>query len=132
MRLGLLLLALLTTQAIADSVVFTVASKHTQGKYNEFNPGIGFEKQLNERWTLAGGYYRNSNYQDSFYAGVIYSRFRLGDVRIGTSLGVVTGYGKPLPMVAPMLMWKDLNILIIPPLGGKTGLVGFQYKVPIR
>ena len=131
MNYGLLLLALTTTPALADSIVFTLGSKHTRGNYEETNPGIGYEKQISERWTLSGGYYRNSNRHDSLYAGAIYTRWKLGEVRLGTSLGIVTGYGKPLPMLAPVVMWRNLNFVVIPPIGGSTGVVALQVKMPI-
>ena len=131
MKYGLLLLALTTTPALADSIVFTLGSKHSKGNYEESNWGVGAERKIDDRWTASLGHYRNSLRRDSFYAGAIYSRWRLGEVRFGTSLGIVTGYGKPLPMLAPVVMWRNLNFVVIPPIGGSTGVVALQVKVPI-
>ena len=135
MRYGLLLLAVLTSQALATDLVVTVGSYHSRnaGKYNAFNPGIGVEQNINDRWKLAGGYYYNSNRKDSWYAGAIYTRWQIGEVRIGTSLGLVTGYGKDaLPMLAPMVMWRNLNFMVVPPVGkDAVAVVGLQIKVPL-
>ena len=132
MRYGLILLALLTLPARAeDYLAVTLGSKHTRGDYNEVNPGLGLERHLNDRWALVAGYYYNSNRRDSFYAGAIYTRWRFGEVKVGTSLGIVTGYGRPIPMLAPIVMWRNLNFLIVPPVQDKAGVVALQVKFPL-
>lgn len=63
MRYGLILLALLTSPAAAETyLTFSVGSYHTKdtSKYNPVNPGLGIERRVSERWALAGGYYTPS------------------------------------------------------------------------
>jgi hypothetical protein len=132
MRLGLILLALALPAKAETYLVATTVSLHLpRNGYNQWNPGLGLEHDISDRWKLAAGFYRNSIRSDSIYAGAIYTRWKLGEVRIGTSIGILTGYGRPIPMLAPMVMWGRFNFMVIPPLEGKSGVIGVQLKMPL-
>lgn len=102
--------------------------------YNEINTGIGLETEISENWRIGGGVYRNSIRKDSYYAGAIYTPYSLFGVKIGTSLGVVTGYGNALPMALPTLIYEGreygVNVVLVPPIAAaaKSGVIGMQMK----
>lgn len=94
-------------------------------EYNQFNRGIGLEYHL-DAFYIAGGYFWNSLYRDSFYAGVG-KEFTFGDVDwfgIGAVGGIITGYSdgqEPRPALVPyVFLTKDrytLKIHYLPELG---------------
>ena len=133
MKPAALALALFALPAsAADFLVVPIASYHTERNgYNQINPGLGFERSINERWSFGGGFYRNSYRRDSFYAGATYMRWRIGEIRLGTSLGLVTGYGGVLPMAAPTAVWDSggvgISVMVTPPVSGKA-LVGLMLR----
>lgn len=81
-----------------------VASYHTsseycyEGKckdYNQFNYGGGVSYDLDNTFELTGGYFRNSYYKNSFYAGTkIKHDFPVNGLIItpGVIVGGITGY----------------------------------------
>jgi hypothetical protein len=113
-------------------LVVPVASYHApRDGYSQINPGIGLERAYSERWVFGAGYYRNSNRRDSFYAGANYTRWRIGNVRLGTSLGLVSGYGGVMPMVAPTATYDvggaGISLIVAPPIKG-TLMVGIMLR----
>lgn len=114
-------------EAIASetSLVISGISYHFERakKYNEQNFGLGLEHRLSENWRAGAGWYRNSFYRTSWYAGATYAPLAIGPVRLGMSLGVVTGYYKDpdrvLPMVVPTLSVEGggwgANMVVMPP-----------------
>lgn len=128
----------LATSAIAADTFLTIPgiSYHLQRHrgYNEINTGIGLEHELSADWRLGGGVYRNSIRKDSYYAGAIYTPYTIYGVKIGTSLGIVTGYGNPLPMALPTLIYEGreygVNVVLVPPIAAaaKSGVIGMQMK----
>lgn len=123
--------------AVAETyVTVPIASYHFdrgQG-YNELNLGFGLERELNDRWRLGAGYFRNSNRDDSLFVGATYAPWSLYGAQFGMALGVVTGYDdRILPLAVPTAIWEThggvgLNIVLIPPADGKPGALGFQMK----
>ena len=79
---------------------------------NDFNPGIGYEKQVSDQWTVGLGEYKNSLRNKSFYIGGRYTWKR--DFILGGDLGggvmVVNGYlnDVKMPTVQPYVdvCWK--------------------------
>lgn len=130
-----LLFLLIASSAFADTfLTLPAVSYHLQRHkgYNEINTGVGFEHDVAEDWRMGAGVYRNSIRKDSYYAGAIYAPYSLFGVKIGTSLGIVTGYGNPLPMAIPTFMYEGreygANVVVVPPVGVKTGVIGLQLK----
>ncbi len=104
-----------------------LASYHPNSSedYNEFNRGLGIEYHL-DSFFLSAGYFWNSLYRDSFYAGVG-KEITFGDVNwvgVGALAGAITGYRngqRPRPAVVPYIFFtKDrytLKIHYVPELG---------------
>jgi uncharacterized membrane protein len=64
-----LVLALNLSLAQAETYVqINGLSAHDQSGCNGFNYGAGLEQSITDRWTVAGGWYRNSDYRGSTYA----------------------------------------------------------------
>lgn len=113
-------------------LVVPVASYHSpRNGYSQVNPGIGLERAYDERWSFGAGYYRNSNRRDSFYVGANYTRWRLGDVRLGTSFGLLSGYGGVIPMLAPTATYDSgragISLVVAPPIKGAV-MVGVMLR----
>jgi len=89
------------------AIQINLASYHpgNSSEYNQFNRGIGLEYYL-DSFFLAGGYFWNSLYRDSFYAGVG-KEFTFGNtewVGLGAIAGLITGYNdgqEPRPALVP-------------------------------
>ena len=111
------------------------ASLHDKPGYNQFNYGGGIEQTINNDWSVAGGWYRNSEYRGSAYAYGRYSFYRNGDWNLGIGIGVVTGYKRMsvMPMAFPEVCYSYLCALFLPqvePSG--ASVVGFHLKIPIN
>lgn len=68
------------------------ASVHDRPGFNGFNYGAGVEQTVTERWTVAGGWYRNSEYRGSTYGYARYAVYKNGPWDLGIGAGLVTGY----------------------------------------
>jgi hypothetical protein len=79
---------------------------------NDFNPGLGYERQVSDQWTAGIGEYKNSLRNKSWYANARYTWAK--DAVFGGDLGagmmVVTGYlnDVKMPTVQPYVdvCWK--------------------------
>jgi len=108
-----------------------------KGSYEQTNFGLGLEYAYTKSLRVEAGLYRNSLRTDTGYVGIIYAPFYLqsANVRVGTSIGLVSGYEKNLiPLLVPTLMWEwkgfGVNILFIPPSNyTKSAGAGFQLKI---
>lgn len=116
-----------------DWAVATCCSYHfDRHGQNQDNLGIGFEHRASERWAAIGGYYKNSLYRDTFYAGGMFTPWRSGALGFGLTLGLATGYTSyPIPLVVPTLSIEGdrvgVNLLYMPVVSG--GVAGLQFKV---
>ena len=114
-----------------DFLVATCCSYHFERKgYNERNYGLGLEHSISRDCRLLAGFYDNSLYRQTVYAGAVYAPLRTGQWHFGAVMGVFTGYApQPEPLAAPVLMWEGehlgVNLLVIPI---PQGLVGAQLK----
>lgn len=80
-----------------------LASVHGEDGFNNINPGIYLQAEINGEQWVAGTYY-NSIKRQSAYVGWTYTEGPLG---IEWTLGIITGYEKsPLPLVAPSYTFK--------------------------
>lgn len=64
-------------------------------RYNEENPGIGYQISglgKRQRVHVEAGYFRNSEYHDSFYVMAVYDYLAYRNVRVGPAIGLTTGY----------------------------------------
>ena len=130
--LGLIAAVGMLSRPKAQTLVVPVVSYHSpRNGYSQINPGLGIERDYNERWALGAGYYRNSNRHDSFYVGANYTHVRLSGWRLGTSLGMVSGYGGVIPLVAPTVTYDaggaGISLVIAPPIKGYV-MVGVMLR----
>ena len=157
---GFLIAALLVVYAVffvaivsslsakADSLVVTGfawhASNHNKGpkdsNYNEVNPGLGYEYDIDSDTVIAVGYYKNSIYKHSDYLLLGYQPLHYytdnyGNIKFGLSAGVVSGYHASGvdPLVVPVLTYMygdfgfNLAILPVPPIS-QRGIAAIQFK----
>ncbi len=107
-------------------------------EYNQFNRGIGLEYYF-DSFFLAGGYFWNSLYRDSFYAGVG-KEISFGTaewIGLGAIAGLITGYDdgqEPRPAVVPYVYLKKdrytLKIHYLPEIGDvEDDAIGFALRV---
>ena len=88
---------------------------------NEFNPGIGYERDWNDQVSWGLGYYKNSLSKPSYYGLVNYYPWTLSEQwRVGLAAGVLTGYNYSdvAPLLAPTLEWRGkyvgLQFFVVP------------------
>ena len=110
-------------------------SVHTKSGFNGFNYGAGIEQTISDRWTVAGGWYHNSEYRGSAYSYARYSVYKNGPWDIGVGAGAVTGYQRMavLPMAFPEVCYSYLCAIALPqvePSG--ASVLGFHLKLPIN
>ena len=123
-----------------------IASYHpnTSQDYNEFNRGLGIEYHL-DSFFFSAGYFWNSLYRDSFYAGVgkeITFGEIVGNINwmgVGALAGAITGYRdgqRPRPAVVPYIFFtKDrytFKIHYVPELGDvQDDAFGFALRIKL-
>ena len=91
-------------------------SWHDQPGFNNSNPGIGLERLVTNKWSVALGTYQNSDYQTSLYATGKYHWWYQNGLAINLNLGVATGYtAYPLvPMLVPEFCWHWVCGMVMP------------------
>lgn len=114
-------------------VTLPLTSWHKEDKdYNERNWGIGLEHKQTESWSWVGGTYRNSFYEQSYYAGGVWTplKFEIQEVTIkgGFLLGFFSGYENKVMFLTPPV----IQIEAFKKWGGDfligDGFVGFSFK----
>jgi hypothetical protein len=112
-----------------------VASLHDQSGYNGFNYGAGLEQGITDRITMAGGWYRNSEYQGSTYAYGRYAIYRQDRWNIGVAVGAVTGYQRAtvVPMAFPEVCYGWACVLAAPRVESTgANVIGFRLRIPVN
>jgi hypothetical protein len=110
-------------------------SLHDQPGYNDWNWGVGLEQGITDRWTVSGGWYRNSEYRGSTYAYGRYAVYKKDRWDIGVAVGAVTGYQRAtmLPMAFPEVCYSWTCALIIPKVEDSgTNAVAFRLRIPLQ
>ena len=135
MRLLVAILFLITTSVAAETYIqVNGASVHTKPGFNGFNYGAGIEQTITENWTLAGGWYRNSEYRGSAYAYGRYAVYKNGPWDIGVAGGLVTGY-EPYtvaPTLFPEVCYSYLCAVALPQVKSTgTSAIAVHLRVPI-
>lgn len=131
---ALLLIAVSTATSAETYLQLNGTSLHSKPGFNAANYGAGIEHDLDNNWSVAGGWYRNSEYNGSIYGYARYAVWKSGDWNFGIGAGLVTGYNshKVLPMAFPELCYTYLCGLFLPqvePTG--ASVVGLHLKLPI-
>jgi len=66
--------------------------------YRQNNTGIGIQYYIQPDTSIVVGYYNNSIYHESVYAGMTYTPFNIKAARFGVMGAMVTGYNIHYPM----------------------------------
>ena len=135
MRLLIAIIFLIATSASAETYIqINGVSLHDKPGYNQFNYGAGVEQTITENWSVAGGWYRNSEYRGSAYGYARYSVYKDGHWDLGIGAGLVTGYNtyKITPMAFPEVCYSYVCAIALPqvePSG--ASVLGFHLRVSI-
>lgn len=106
--------------------------------YNESNFGLGVEYRLNPDVSVMAGSYYNSIRRTTTYATANWQPWRIGDFKIGASVGVMDGYpaisrGGTFFVAVPMATYEGkrlgFNLGVIPSTKNVDGALIFQIKV---
>lgn len=113
--------------------------------FNESNPGFGLEYSINKDWSVAGGRFKNSEYNQSNYLTVAYQPLDFFGFKLGLAGGVMDGYSgpnnkynkKPFPVLLPVMSYEHknfgVNILWVPQVKTDAATIysaiGVQFKI---
>jgi len=130
-----ILLAALVNQALAETYIqVNGVSVHDKSGFNGFNYGAGIEHTVADRWTVAGGWFRNSEYRGSAYAYGRYAVYKNGPWDIGIGAGLVTGYESyaVAPALFPEVCYSYFCAVALPQVktSGASALA-FHLRIPI-
>jgi hypothetical protein len=110
-------------------------SVHDQSGYNGFNWGAGLEQGITDRWTVAAGWYRNSEYRGSTYVYGRYAVYKKNAWDIGIAVGAVTGYQRAavIPMAFPEMCYAWTCAMFAPRVEATgANVVGLRLRIPIN
>jgi hypothetical protein len=110
-------------------------SAHDRSGYNGLNYGAGIETSVSDRWTVAGGWYHNSESRGSTYAYGRYAFYKKDSWNIGIAAGAVTGYSRSriVPMAFPELCYNWLCAVAFPRVEDTgANVVGLRLRIPIN
>jgi hypothetical protein len=111
------------------------ASVHDRPGYNSINYGAGVEHAVAKDWTMAGGWYHNSERRGSTYAYGRYSFYKNHDWDLGIGVGAVTGYRRAniLPMAFPEVCYGWLCAVAFPRVEATgANVIGLRARIPIN
>jgi hypothetical protein len=109
-------------------------SVHDRSGFNGLNYGVGIEQSIADRWTVAGGWYRNSEYRGSTYAYARYAVYKDGPWDIGIGAGAVTGYSSysVAPMAFPEVCYSYVCAIAIPQVNSTgASALAMHLRLPI-
>ena len=131
-----ILLALFFNQSSAETYLqINGASIHDKPGYNQFNYGVGIEQTVSQDWSVAGGWYRNSEYRGTTYGYARYSVYKNGPWDLGIGAGLVSGYKRAnvLPMAFPEVCYSYLCAIAIPQVNANgANALAVHLRVPIN
>jgi hypothetical protein len=112
-----ILFAIASNFSLAQTYVqINGVSIHDKPGFNGFNYGAGVEHTVADRWTVAGGWFRNSEYRGSAYAYGRYAVYKKGAWDIGVGAGLVTGYQSYTiaPTLFPEVCYSYFCVVALP------------------
>ena len=133
--LGALFFVVANSLSAQTYVQVNGVSLHDRPGYNEFNYGAGLEQGITDRWTVAAGWYRNSEYSGSTYAYGRYAVYKKDSWDIGVAVGAVTGYQRAtvVPMAFPEVCYGWACGLILPRVDSTgANAVGLRLRIPVN
>ena len=110
-------------------------SVHDRPGYNGLNYGAGIEQTVTRDWTVAGGWYRNSERRGSSYAYGRYTLYKRDSWDIGVVAGAVTGYQRAtvVPMAFPEVCYAWACAMFAPRVEATgANVVGLRLRIPIN
>lgn len=110
-------------------------SWHDRSGYNGFNYGAGLEQGITDRVSVAGGWYRNSEYRGSTYAYGRYAVYKKDSWDIGVVAGAVTGYQRAtvVPMAFPEVCYGWVCGLFAPRVEATgANVIGMRLRIPVN
>lgn len=110
-------------------------SWHDRSGYNGFNYGAGLEQGITDRVSVAGGWYRNSEYRGSTYAYGRYAVYKKHSWDIGVVAGAVTGYQRAtvVPMAFPEVCYAWVCGLFAPRVENTgANVIGIRLRIPVN
>lgn len=114
-RVRILMVAMLASLSLAapaaELITVGGGSYHFERDlgHNEFNYGLGYERDVNAGWSWSAGVYKNSIRRATFYGLANWYPLALGaGFRAGLSGGLMTGYHKSpvIGTLMPTLEWR--------------------------
>jgi hypothetical protein len=133
--LALVLALYLSLSQAQTYVQINGASIHDQSGFNGFNYGAGLEQGITDRWTVAGGWYYNSDYRGSTYAYGRYAFYKKDSWDIGVAMGAVTGYDPyPVaPTLFPEVCYSYFCAVALPRVKATgANAIGFRLRIPVN
>ena len=128
--------ALFVNVTVAETYVqINGASVHDRSGFNGINYGAGIEQGITDRWNIAAGWYRNSEYSGSTYAYGRYAVYKKHSWDIGVAIGAVTGYQRApvVPMAFPEVCYGWTCALILPRVDSTgASAIGLRLRIPIN
>ena len=110
-------------------------SVHDRSGFNSINYGAGIEHAVTDRWSMAGGWYRNSEYRGSVYGYARYAVYKDGPWDLGIGAGLVSGYNSysVMPMAFPEVCYSYLCAITIPKVNANgANAVAVHLRVPVN
>ncbi|MEN9492919.1 MAG: hypothetical protein RJA63_3368 [Pseudomonadota bacterium] len=101
----------------AELISFGGASYHFERDlgHNEFNYGLGYERDINADLSVSAGVYKNSLRRASFYLLGNYYLFAPGSgFRLGATGGLMSGYHRAavIPVLMPTIEWRGERLAV--------------------
>ena len=127
---------------VGQEVAFRIPSQWGTSQLNSLPnviiPGsqiYGYVVSVTDNWTVAGGWYRNSEYHGSTYAYGRYSFYKKDQWDLGIGIGAVTGYTtmKVMPMAFPEACYSWICAIFVPKIE-PTGadVLALRARIPIQ
>ena len=137
MKLWIIALIVFATPALSAQTYFHIngVSAHDRPGYNGLNYGAGVEQAVTQDWTVAGGWYYNSERRGSGYAYGRYSVYKQHHWDIGIGVGAVTGYRRAavVPMAFPEVCYAWLCAVAFPQVEATgANVLGLRARIPIN
>jgi hypothetical protein len=110
-------------------------SLHDRPGYNSLNYGAGIEQAVTRDWTVAGGWYYNSERRGSGYAYGRYAVYKQDSWDIGVAVGAVTGYRRAavVPMAFPEVCYAWVCGLFAPRVENTgANVIGMRLRIPVN
>ena len=110
-------------------------SLHDRPGYNGFNYGAGVEHTVAKDWTVAAGWYYNSERRGSGYAYGRYAVYKQHRWDIGVAVGAVTGYQRAavVPMAFPEVCYGWVCAVALPRVEATgANVIGLRLRIPVN